>query len=153
MGRLFTVNRSTKYIFWSRNAIYDPSCIVFIVSYTFFYLMVYDKCNFEKKKLFPLFRATLIFTKFGSLWKILIVERFYCFCYIYPSIFYSTRILLIHASGLISNLLNIHGIYSKEYCININRPGQNAQRCRLGALGQAKPLIRARFFGSAYFEL
>ena len=55
MGRFFTVNRSTKYIFWTRNAFYDTSCIIIIVSYGFFYLMVYDKCTFEKKKVFSTF--------------------------------------------------------------------------------------------------
>ena len=37
MGRFFTANRSTKYDFCSRNAFYDPSYNLNIISYKSFY--------------------------------------------------------------------------------------------------------------------
>ena len=48
IDRFFTANRSTKYD--CRNAFYDPSYILNSNSYKFFYLMVYDKWTFQKKK-------------------------------------------------------------------------------------------------------
>ena len=48
MGRFFTANRSTKYDFWGRNAFYDPSYNLNIISYKSFYPMVYDEWTFQK---------------------------------------------------------------------------------------------------------
>ena len=106
MGRFFTINRSTKYDFLSRNVLFDPGCILYIVSYKMFYQW-YMKRTLLRKTFMLLFKPTFIFANFGSL----IVGRFYCD--VYPRFFYSTKVLLTQESGLISTILIVDGTHSQ----------------------------------------
>ena len=76
--------------------------------------MVYDKCTFEEKKVFSTFYTHTHFYEIRVTTKNLDCGEILLFGDIYPSIIYSTRVLLIHASALISNLLNVHGTYSQD---------------------------------------
>ena len=103
MGRFFTINRSTKYVFLSRNVFFDPGCILYIVSYKMFYQW-YMKRTLLRKTFMLLFKPTFNFVS-------PIVGRFYCD--VYPRFFYSTKVVLTQESGLISTILIVDGTHSQ----------------------------------------
>ena len=74
-------------IFWGRNAFYDPSCILNIVSYKNVYTVVYDKWTFEKESSCHFLDRPSIL-RISQ--KIVTVERFYC-------LMISTQVFLLHS--------------------------------------------------------
>ena len=93
MDRLFTVNRSSKSDVYILNIVHFSDRI----SYKIF-LLSYSYTIFHQ--------ATPIFPNFGSLRKIVIVERLYCLV-MSTQVFYSTWVLLTYANALISTFLNL----------------------------------------------